>query len=409
MFCRCTSLTASPVLPARTLLELSCYYWMFLDCTNLKIVKCLAVEYFNDHAVEEMLFRIGEGGVFLKNPDLTLPVYTRLPEGWVIKDYLGSYDLQSLEDPLLCDCFGGGFDLVLPTGAPWTITGDNDSITVIPESSNGETNIASLVIEDNDGDEDREFVLQYTIGEGNTATTGDIRIIQAAPSLTIGDYRYKIKKMLDGRWWMVEILHYAPEGVTIGDGKCGIWYPCSDTDNAPDNSPEGIIAKGLLYSDEFAFNCQIEQTTVQELEGAQGVCPPGWHIPTLSDFMALVGKCNNTEIEPQTDAPYYDAVRNRGSLSMLKEAGFVGKESGYIQGLGVGYEHGYKTLGYFVSMGYVTVSYIFCSTHYRYSSYASKWYALFLNQVLNQANIDFVDTSLSGHPIACGVRCIKNN
>ena len=109
---------------------------------------------------------------------------------------------------------------------------------------------------------------------------------------------------------------------------------------------------------------------------------PGWHIPTLSDFMALVGKCNNTEIEPQTDAPYYDAVRNRGSLSMLKEAGFVGKESGYIQGLGVGYEHGYKTLGYFVSMGYVTVSYIFCSTHYR---------------------------SLSGHPIACGVRCIKNN
>ncbi|MBQ9582878.1 MAG: hypothetical protein IJR25_00935 [Bacteroidales bacterium] len=405
MFSGCTSLSYSPLLPASKL-EPNCYCDMFKGCTDLKNVKCLAIEAYNGNNTYDWVLGVGERGVFLRGPNSYMwPVGdSGIPEGWVVKYYLGCHDLQSLDDPLLCDCFGGGFDLILPEGTPWTIIGGDGGVVVQPESSNGETSIATLVIEENDGDEDREFVLHYTIGEGDAATMGDIRIIQTSLSLTIGDYKYKIKKMLDGRWWMVENLHYVPEGVTIGDGQCGIWYPCSDTALEFDTSEEGIISKGLLYSDEFAFNCHITSTTAKRLEGAQGICPSGWHIPTLSEFMALVGKSTNSNLEVNTEAPYYDPACGHGSLSILDEAGFNTTMAGYVQGKGKGFEANGDIRGYLASMGYIVNNYIFCSTVY----FSSMWYALVFNRAANTADVGMMSNSTSSRPFAGSVRCIKD-
>ena len=402
MFSGCTSLLYSPLLLASTRNDSLCSFdRMFDGCTGLKIVKCLRSfgSYYGD-----WLSGVGEEGVFFKSPNSTWEIGpSGIPENWVITDYLGSYDLQSLDDSLLSGCSGGGFELILPAGTNWSINGDDDSVTVIPESSNGEINIASLVIEDFEGDEDREFVLHYTIGEGDVATQGEIRIIQTA-SLLIGGYNYKVKKMADGRWWMVENLHYSPEGVTIGDGKCGIWYPCSDTAREFDSSDEAILNKGLLYSDATAFNARVTATTCKRMEGAQGICPAGWHIPTLKEFLALVGKINNDQVEVNTEAPYYDAARNCGSLSMLEEAGFNTTMAGYVQGKSKGFADNGDVQGYLASRGYITTNYIFCSTAYS----STMWYALIFNKTANTANVGYMSNFTTTHPFAGSVRCIKD-
>ncbi|MBR1407187.1 MAG: hypothetical protein IJ578_09710, partial [Bacteroidales bacterium] len=56
----------------------------------------------------------------------------------------------------------------------------------------------------------------------------------------------------------------------------------------------------------------------EALEGAQGICPPGWHVPTLDDILDLVGK--GSGVTTRTDAPYYDGAN--GSIAMLNADGF---------------------------------------------------------------------------------------
>ena len=56
----------------------------------------------------------------------------------------------------------------------------------------------------------------------------------------------------------------------------------------------------------------------EKLEGAQGICPQGWHVPTLTEIVGLVGKSvGATTVET---APYYDGAN--GSIVKLNEDGF---------------------------------------------------------------------------------------
>ena len=56
-------------------------------------------------------------------------------------------------------------------------------------------------------------------------------------------------------------------------------------------------------------------------EGVQGICPTGWHIPTVADITGLVGHCTNGDLT-DTDGAYYDATIKGASLSVLKDAGW---------------------------------------------------------------------------------------
>ena len=61
----------------------------------------------------------------------------------------------------------------------------------------------------------------------------------------------------------------------------------------------GVIEK-FCYGDNET-NCQLyggiyqwdEAMQYDTTEGAQGICPPGWHIPTLADFQTLKATVNN--------------------------------------------------------------------------------------------------------------------
>lgn len=326
------------------------------------------------------------------------------------------------------DYIGGEFKFTVDSNFPWEITYEGEGITVEP-TSGGPTQdeeedetvpastsddedeeeeeapgkVITVTLDDYEGDEDRSFTLHVSATGEDAIVTDELVITQTSPSLLIGNRQYRIKKMGDGRWWMVENLCYSTKGITISDGQCGIWYPCSDTALEYDQTTDGIISKGLVYSDAVAFNANITQTTCKRQEGAQGLCPTGWHIPKLSEFMALVGKCNNNKIETNPDAPYYDPARNVGSLSMLEEAGFNTTQAGYVQGSGAGYANGSAIQGFYSGRG-ITTTYIYCSTHYS----NTQWYALVLSKPNNTANVGYLNNYTASRPQAGSIRCIKD-
>ena len=61
-------------------------------------------------------------------------------------------------------------------------------------------------------------------------------------------------------------------------------------------------------------------------EGAQGVCPKGWHIPTRAEFLALVGYSIKAPYESadlvNTEAPYYNSDYKGAKVSDLDAAGW---------------------------------------------------------------------------------------
>ena len=114
--------------------------------------------------------------------------------------------------------------------------------------------------------------------------------------------KYTVAKMQDGKWWMTQNLRYVPEGITVGDVlsnvTAGVYYPLvvNEGHTAAEFSKnvEVIAAKGYLYQSEVALGLHVGDLTsvaaAQALEGAQGICPKGWHVPTLADIQGLVGK-----------------------------------------------------------------------------------------------------------------------
>ena len=126
---------------------------------------------------------------------------------------------------------------------------------------------------------------------------------------------YKVVKMKDGKWWMAQNLAYLPEGKTasadLSAVTAGIFAPLriNEAQTAAEFTTDAAVvtSNGYLYQAEAALGLEVGAITTLDqavaLEGAQGLCPPGWHVPTLADIRGLVGKI------PQQTAvttPYFD-------------------------------------------------------------------------------------------------------
>jgi uncharacterized protein (TIGR02145 family) len=129
--------------------------------------------------------------------------------------------------------------------------------------------------------------------------------------------------LADGNKWMADNLRFVPRGRTVSSNPvedAGIWYPAANESKTAD--PALAESLGLLYDAATAFD--VEAVTLENaatFEGVQGICPSGWHIPTVSELTALVGYCSNSAlINP--DGAYYDAVIKGASLSALAQAGW---------------------------------------------------------------------------------------
>ena len=133
---------------------------------------------------------------------------------------------------------------------------------------------------------------------------------------------YKTVTLADGNTWMAENLRFIPRGKTVSSDPAedaGIWYPAANADKTAD--PALAQTLGLLYDASTAFGTEITIENAGTFEGTQGICPEGWHIPTVAELTGLVGHCSNSAMI-NTDAAYYDATIKGASLAALKEAGW---------------------------------------------------------------------------------------
>lgn len=195
--------------------------------------------------------------------------------------------------------------------------------------------------------------------------------------------KYSVALMKDGKWWMAQNMRYVPAGFTpcddynadtkkVGNVTAGVYYPVvvnAGKTAAVFSKEEAVIAaQGYLYQAEVALGLKVGDLTsadaAKALEGTQGICPKGWHVPTLADIAALVGK--GVGIPTDDKAPYYDG--NNGSIVLLNADGFGMDAFGAVsiqdntktEGTVMGWASGYPdkiSSGMFCGSTYASVSY----------------------------------------------------
>ena len=135
--------------------------------------------------------------------------------------------------------------------------------------------------------------------------------------------RYNTVKLADGNTWMAQNLRFVPRGRAVSSNPAedaGIWYPAANADAVAD--PDLAETLGLLYDAATAFGVEaITEANAGTFEGCQGICPTGWHVPTVTDMTGLVGHSSNSALVNPAGA-YYDATINGASLTALKQAGW---------------------------------------------------------------------------------------
>ena len=157
----------------------------------------------------------------------------------------------------------------------------------------------------------------------------------AAKTFWYGGKEYPVVKLADGKWWMAAPLAYVPEGKTVSADPAedaGIWYSYKvENGKAVPNTDNN---DAYLYDFPTAFGAEItygteanwQEGNYRSFEGTQGICPPGWYIPTRADMLKLCGNSNKDDTVGETanvndnSAVYY--VKDGSNVVKFNEAGW---------------------------------------------------------------------------------------
>jgi len=167
----------------------------------------------------------------------------------------------------------------------------------------------------------------------------------------------------------------------------GVYVASTNTGSShSDVSNNGIIEKYCYDNDEskcatygglYDWNEAMGYVTTP---GTQGICPPGWHIPTRAEFEALMAAVNN-------DGNTLKAI-GQGT------GGGAGTNTSGFSALLAGFRYGY---GFFLDLGYVTS--FWSSTEY------GSGYAFNLGLGSYDSNIYVLN---NGKEYGFSVRCVKD-
>ena len=244
---------------------------------------------------------------------------------------------------------------------------------------------------------------------------------------TYDGVKYDVVKMKDGNWWMAQNLAYLPAGYTpstdLSAVTAGVFAPIQV--NAGHTAAEfttdpAVVAKnGYLYQAEVALGLKVGDLTsvadAQKLEGAQGICPEGWHVPTINDITGLVGKAVSP-IETNKSAPYYDGAN--GSIVLLNADGFNMDAFGAIS-IGSNEATAGTFMGYFSAYPDKIASGMFCGSTYGGVTYKTagdeasgiknlQFYGFMpMTNKATEAEYTCNGTKVS-YRIAAPVRCVRN-
>lgn len=126
---------------------------------------------------------------------------------------------------------------------------------------------------------------------------------------------YRVATLKDGRTWMLQNLRYLPSGVTPKNDLTavnnGIWFPVLMNDQGTGvafgtDYAFSVFHYGYTYNfstamgkePDYVYNLLKEVLAgtktqaevlaeLKTLEGKQGICPDGWHVPTVAEYNAL--------------------------------------------------------------------------------------------------------------------------
>ena len=260
-----------------------------------------------------------------------------------------------------------------------------------------------------------------TISDGVSGiSSAFVPLTKECTGLEYGGETYRIARMADGKVWMAENLRYVPEGYVpcsdLNNVTGGVYMPVvmnGDKTAAAFGTLADVATQGYLYQSEVALGLNVGDITDEEqakaLEGVRGICPEGWHIPTIDDIVGLVGKAVSP-IVTNTEAPYYDG--KNGSIQMLNRDGFNLYACGAVS-----IQDNTKKYGTFMGKlgkyDYISSGYI-CGSSFAGSTFKEdeltniQFYGIMpMTNKDNEADFTANGSKLS-YRIAASVRCVKD-
>ncbi len=226
---------------------------------------------------------------------------------------------------------GGTVVYVITTNAPWTMSCSESDVKLDLTAGPAGTHTITATVPPCPVFEGRKIEMTMECMTSAGGVKDILGFNQAGGLVIYGGETYHAVQMKDGKWWMKENLRYVPDGMTpsadLSNVTAGVFYPVvmnSDNTGLAFSTDAAVIkSKGYLYQAEVALGKKVGDLTSVEaaeaLNGTQGICPKGWHVPTSDDIINLVGKAVSP-LATKTDAPYYDG--NNGSIVLLNEDGF---------------------------------------------------------------------------------------
>lgn len=256
----------------------------------------------------------------------------------------------SVDETVEVSSVGQTIDFNLRANYAWTaeISGDV-KLTVDPAQGTGDAAV-KIVVEENESEKAIEGAVKFVAKGGGAEDTKTVTIKQEAlkpggfAEVEYAGVKYRVKKMKDGRFWFVDNLRYLPQGKKVSkeltDIDNGVWYPLDAVEKKITDNADTVAKKGYLYNVEAALGIAaktLTATNFSEYEGARGICPEGWHIPTLDEIANLVGRVNISKYDlkkdpgPITTAPYWDVEAGKATLAKANADGFdIRGELGYL-------------------------------------------------------------------------------
>jgi len=262
-----------------------------------------------------------------------------------------------------------------------------------------------------------QFAVQSMEGAFRTTLASCWEVTDTTGYVCDADFHYyRTKKMKDGKWWMVDNMRLVPEGLMPNDDFTtnvgGIWYPYKT--EIVEGSPVVTVAKDAASVRKYGYFYLISTALGESAPSSwskdytptnnQGICPTGWHIPALTDWINLVGKCNNKAVSITT-APYYNSSTEKGDPYWLNRDQFNIMGYGFVT---YNAKTGYNAQNKILNMkdgdefkNQQSLTYWASSTGYS----ATQTYALMFSNLAAGPNVLVGYNNLAN---AISVRCVKN-
>ena len=225
-------------------------------------------------------------------------------------------------------------EITLSSNYDWTAASSSDWVTVTPASGSASASAQTVTIAATD---DASYARTAEITFSNGSISTKVTVAQEGALLEYGGVTYHTVDMKDGRTWLAEPLSFVPDGKKAssdpGDAS-GFWYPYS-TSGAALTDASSIARNGYLYDYATALGVsEVTKDNYTTFEGARGICPEGYHIPTRAEFIALCGVSLKSSTESanvvNADAAYYNADYAGAKITALDADGFNWNFSGMI-------------------------------------------------------------------------------